>query len=42
MIGNAIFSELGHDEAMVLIWNADNPPEHVSIGLLLMGVQDYP
>ena len=42
MIGDAIFSEVGHDEVVVLTWNVHDPLEYVPIGLLLVGVWDSP
>jgi hypothetical protein len=38
MIGDAIFSEVGHDEAMILTWTVHDLLKHVPIGLLLASV----
>ena len=42
MIGDAIFSEVGHNEAMILIGAVHDPLEHIPIGLLYMSVWDCP
>ena len=36
MINEAILSEVGYDEAMILTWVVHDPSKHVSIGLPLM------
>ena len=42
MIGDAIFSEVSHDEAMVLTRTIHNLLEQVPVGLLLAGIWDCP
>ena len=42
MIGDAIFSEVGYDEDMVLTWTVHDLLEHVLVDLLLASVWDSP
>ena len=42
MIGDAIFSEVSHDEAMVLTRTIHNLLEHVPVGLLLASIWNHP
>ena len=42
MIGDAIFSEVGHNEAMILTWTIHVLLEHVPVGLLLASIWNHP